>query len=123
MTIFDRDRGGTIGFNEIYKEKIHGFSQEHMHEDAEIRYILSRNGFFDVRETPMDAWIRLAVEPGDLLVIPTGIYHRFTLDENDNIKALRIYQDELKWVPYNRGEATDANPHRLEYLETIGVGA
>ncbi|KAF9455988.1 Acireductone dioxygenase ARD family [Collybia nuda] len=111
------------GMGEIYEEKIKGFFQEHMHEDEEIRYILSGSGFFDVRETPTDAWIRLAVEPGDLLVVPAGIYHRFTLDEKDNIKALRLFKDEPKWVPHNRGPETDVNPHRIGYLKTINVGA
>ncbi|KXN80883.1 1,2-dihydroxy-3-keto-5-methylthiopentene dioxygenase 1, partial [Leucoagaricus sp. SymC.cos] len=95
----------------------------HMHEDEEIHYILDGSGFFDVREAPTDAWIRLAVEPGDLLVIPAGIYHRFTLDEQNYIKALRLFQDEPKWIPHNRSEATNVNPYRLTYLKTIGVGA
>ncbi|RDB20777.1 1,2-dihydroxy-3-keto-5-methylthiopentene dioxygenase 1 [Hypsizygus marmoreus] len=111
------------GLGAVYEEKIKGFFQEHMHEDEEIRYILGGSGFFDVRETPSDAWIRLAVEPGDLLVIPAGIYHRFTLDEANNIKALRLFKDEPKWIPHNRSSETDINTHRIDYLKSIGVTA
>ncbi|CAE6469842.1 unnamed protein product, partial [Rhizoctonia solani] len=86
-----------------------------------IRYILDGTGYFDVRRTRDEAWVRIAVEKGDLLVIPAGIYHRFTLDTNDYIKALRLFQDEPKWVPHNRSPLTDENMHRKSYLQTINV--
>lgn len=115
------------------------YTQGVVHRDLETTSLL----FFFFQETSTDAWIRLAVKPGDLLVIPAGIYHRFTLDEANSIKVMRLFlvrkvsfhypndsglftlriQDEPNWISYNRSQETDANPYRVQYLTRIGVGA
>lgn len=74
------------GLGESYETKIKSFFDEyvqtrasltarHLHDDEEIRYILGGSGFFDVRGGPgsLDQkWIRIALEKGDLIVLPAG---------------------------------------------------
>ena len=101
----------------VYATKIATFFAEHMHEDEEIRYILSGAGYFDVREVGDERWIRVRLEAGDLLVLPAGIYHRFTTDEGDYVCAMRLFREAPRWEALGRGGETEGNKWRRGYVE------
>lgn len=107
-----------FGGQEAYMKKLEMFYEEHLHEDEEIRYCLEGSGYFDVRHEQNHNWIRCQMEKGDLLIMPAGIYHRFTVTSENYIKALRLFKDEPKWNAISRPEG-DALNIRKQYLKTI----
>lgn len=82
------------------------FDPEHRHDDDEVRFVLEGEGVFDIRTVPDakgdERWMRVIVEPGDLLVVPKGKHHRFELTETRTIKCVRLFKDPAGWAAIYR---------------------
>lgn len=103
-----------------YDEKMEIFFKEHLHADEEIRFTCAGSGYFDLRTVDSDQWIRVEVVKNDMLIVPAGIYHRFTLDSNEYVKVRRLFTEEPSWTPVNRPDG-DEHPVRLQYLQNMGI--
>jgi 1,2-dihydroxy-3-keto-5-methylthiopentene dioxygenase len=73
------------------------FDKEHTHSEDEVRFILAGRGiFFFALE---DGVASVEVGPGDLLRVPQGKKHWFTLCEDRRIRAIRWFQHTTGWTP------------------------
>jgi len=124
LALIRKDRG--YDYNDVidispeslpdYESRVKGFHTEHLHTDEEIRFILKGSAYFDVRDGN-DVWIRILVTPGDLLVLPAGIYHRLTLVDGENVTVLRLFRGEPIWTAHNR--PADHLESRKNYISQL----
>lgn len=99
-----------------YDEKLKAFYEEHLHLDDEIRYILDGVAYFDIRDQD-DKWIRIFLSKGIMILLPAGIYHRFTPDKANYTKAMRLFSGEPQWKAYSR--PADHLEVRKKYLKSL----
>lgn len=101
-----------------FEENTKKFFMEHLHDHEEIRFILDGVGYEDVRDFD-GQWIRIEIKKGDLIVLPPGMYHRFTLDENLYLKALLLYQGTPTRIQFEKNPGTDDMEVRLDYVQSV----
>jgi 1,2-dihydroxy-3-keto-5-methylthiopentene dioxygenase len=82
------------------------FDKEHTHSEDEVRFILAGRGIFFLRQG--EKVLSVEVGPGDLLRVPRGTTHWFTLCEDRRIRAIRWFQDTTGWTPHYTRSGVDA---------------
>ena len=73
------------------------FSREHHHGEDEVRFVVDGHGIFTIRGRSGRCF-ELTVGPGDLITVPAGTRHWFTLAEDRRIKCIRLFQDPAGWA-------------------------
>ena len=81
------------------------FDKEHTHDEDEVRFILAGRGIFFLHLG--GGVVSVEVGPGDLLRVPRGATHWFTLCEDRRIRAIRWFQDTAGWTPHYTGTGVD----------------
>jgi len=81
------------------------FDKEHTHDEDEVRFILAGRGIFFLNINGRVASVE--VGPGDMLRVPRGITHWFTLCEDRRIRAIRWFQNVSGWTPHYTSSGVD----------------
>lgn len=102
-----------------YLAELEKFYKPHFHLTDEIRYIKDGGCFIDVLFVEGD-WVRLHLRVGDLLVIPAGLYHRVSLDDNRYVKATGYFKSRGLGDDYEPLFDCEANhPVKTLYRQTL----
>ena len=83
------------------------FDKEHTHSEDEVRFILAGRGIFFLNINGCVASVE--VGPGDMLRVPRGTTHWFTLCEDRRIRAIRWFQQTSGWTPDYTNSGVDKN--------------
>ena len=77
------------------------FDKEHLHTDDEVRFVLSGEGYFDIR-SHTDKWMHVLVEAGDFILVPQNRHHLFYLTDKKHIQCVRLFKENPSWTPVYR---------------------
>lgn len=82
------------------EELLKKFEQVHTHTEDEIRAIVAGEGIFIIKSEEL-GYFDVELEPGDVISVPENTNHFFTLMENRQIVAVRLFIEKDGWIAYN----------------------
>ena len=82
------------------------FQRAHRHTEDEVRFVVAGEGIFVV--TVAGERYEVLVTAGDVLAVPAGTRHWFTLTDSRSITAVRLFGDPAGWVALYEDEPVRA---------------
>ncbi|KAK5967333.1 1 2-dihydroxy-3-keto-5-methylthiopentene dioxygenase [Trichostrongylus colubriformis] len=73
-----------------FNEKLEDYYEPVKKEQDVVSMVLDGTCYYDV-EQEEDEWIRIQLERGDLIVIPQGVSHRFTVTPQNYVQIQRFF--------------------------------
>ncbi|QHT61676.1 cupin domain-containing protein [Paenibacillus lycopersici] len=87
----------TPNIDELLKK----FEQIHTHTEDEIRGIVSGRGIFIIKGDEDTGYFDVELEAGDVISVPENKNHFFTLMDNREIIAVRLFIEKDGWIAHN----------------------
>ncbi|GLG02453.1 acireductone dioxygenase [Alicyclobacillus hesperidum subsp. aegles] len=74
------------------------FEQVHTHTEDEVRAIAAGSGIFVIKGK--DGYFDVVLQAGDVISVPEGNPHFFTLTDERKVVAVRLFIDPAGWVAH-----------------------
>ncbi|WP_026691550.1 cupin domain-containing protein [Alteribacter aurantiacus] len=75
------------------------FEQVHTHTEDEVRAITAGSGTFVIKGEDT-GYFDVNLEPGDVISVPVNVPHFFTLSDERQVVAVRLFIDPEGWVAH-----------------------
>jgi 1,2-dihydroxy-3-keto-5-methylthiopentene dioxygenase len=86
----------TPNLDELLKK----FEQVHTHTEDEVRAITAGKGIFIIKGTDDVGYFDVELEAGDVISVPENKAHFFTLMDNRQIVAVRLFIETEGWIAH-----------------------
>ncbi|UJF35994.1 1,2-dihydroxy-3-keto-5-methylthiopentene dioxygenase [Paenibacillus hexagrammi] len=83
------------------EELLKKFEQVHTHTEDEIRAIVAGKGIFIIKGEGEVGYFDVELEAGDVISVPENTNHFFTLMDNKQIVAVRLFIEKDGWIAFN----------------------
>ncbi|MFI2855759.1 cupin domain-containing protein [Paenibacillus sp. JSM ZJ436] len=80
------------------EELLQKFEEVHTHTEDEIRAIVGGKGIFIIKGAEDVGYFNVELEPGDVISVPENTPHFFTLMDNKQIVAVRLFIEANGWI-------------------------